>query len=329
MTSAEQPSTPSPFHEGELKAQTREGVAEKAASFGPRLIRDHLIDQHREFYSQLPFLLLGTVDEAGRPWASLVTGTPGFITAPDPYTLDVAANLLVDDPLHDSLTAESQIGVLGIQLETRRRNRMTGQVRSVAEDHFSIGVHQSFGNCPRFIQTRSIDLASSQSDPNPVGKSDRFSAPVQSIIGQADTLFIASAYTENKDDVTHGADVSHRGGKPGFVRLEDDRTFVFPDFSGNNIFNTIGNLLLNPRAGFLFPDFKSGDLVYMTGRTEIIWDGAEVDAFKGAERIVRFRADEVRHVEASLPMRFSFGEYAPNLKATGDWSTSPAAGDTP
>ncbi|NNF77048.1 MAG: flavin-nucleotide-binding protein [Rhizobiales bacterium] len=312
------------LHAGERQVHARLGVAEQVAIFAPKFIRTHLIDQHRAFYAQLPFLLLGTVDEAGRPWASLVSGAPGFLTTPDEFTLNIAASPLTGDPLHGTLKAGADVGVLGLQLETRRRNRMTGRVQNVTSDQISITVHQSFGNCPKYIQTRAVTLDAGAHTPRPLAKADKFSAAVQSIIARADTLFIASAYAENKDDVAHGADVSHRGGKPGFVQLEDDRTFVFPDFSGNNLFNTIGNLVLNPKAGFLFPDFGTGDLVYMTGTTEIIWDGAKVKAFKGAKRMLRFRADEVLHVEASLPMRFAFGEYAPNLKATGDWSASPS-----
>ena len=121
------------------------------------------------------------------------------------------------------------------------------------------------------------------------------------------------------DAVSQGADVSHRGGKPGFVKVEDDRTFVFPDFSGNNHFNTVGNILLNPKAGYLFVDFEAGDLVYMTGEAEIVWDGEEVQAFAGAERLIRFRAEEVIRVEGSLPLRFKFGEYSPTLGRTGSW----------
>lgn len=316
--------SPSPFHEGERQVQACQGVLEKVSTFGPKFVREHLIDQHRAFYAQLPFLLLGTVDTNGRPWASLVAGAPGFLSTPDATTLEIAASPLVGDPLNETLREGADVGVLGMQMETRRRNRMTGRVRERSENHLSIAVHQSFGNCPKYIQTRAVSPAATERTPRPLEPSDRFSEQVQDLIAQADTLFIATAYTEDRDDWAHGADVSHRGGKPGFVRVEDDRTFVFPDFSGNNIFNTVGNLLMNPRAGFLFADFTSGDLVYMTGTTEIVWDGPEVEAFTGAQRLIRFRAEEVRHVEAAMPLQFSFGEYAPNLKATGDWESASA-----
>ncbi|MEM1197727.1 MAG: pyridoxamine 5'-phosphate oxidase family protein [Pseudomonadota bacterium] len=319
MTSVDH--TSSPFHEGEERVQARQGVLEKVAAFGSKLIRDHLIDQHREFYAQLPFLLLGTVDGRGRPWASIVSGEPGFLSTPNDTTLQIAAQPLEGDPLSSTLTSGAPIGVLGLQLETRRRNRMTGHVQRMGADGFSIAVDQSFGNCPRFIQTRQ-PIAPQDVTAQVHAPETQFSEAVHALIARADTLFVASAYAPDASTVAHGADVSHRGGKPGFVRIEDERSFIFPDFSGNNIFNTVGNLLLNPKAGFLFPDFETGDLVYMTGTTEIIWDGPEVEAFTGAERLIRFKADEIIHVERGLPVRFSFDAYAPNLKATGEWAQS-------
>ena len=324
MTSAQLSS--SLFHEGEERVQARQGVLEKVAAFGPKLIRDHLIDQHREFYAQLPFLLLGTVDERGRPWASIVSGTPGFLSTPDDTTLKITASPLQGDPLGTTLAPDAPVGVLGLQVETRRRNRMTGHVKEMGADGFSITVDQSFGNCPRFIQTRQ-PMAPQDAAAEVHAPQEQFSDAVRALVARADTLFVASAYAPDASTVAHGADVSHRGGKPGFVRLEDDRSFIFPDFSGNNIFNTVGNLLMNPKAGFLFPDFETGDLVYMTGTTEIIWDGPEVDAFTGAERLIRFTAEEIIHVERGLPIRFSFDAYAPNLKATGDWDANESQGE--
>ena len=199
---------------------------------------------------------------------------------------------------------------------------LPGGSSSVSTDGFVIGVEQAFGNCPQYIQTRTFERK-----PREVGtpeqpsitRGDRFDAPTRALIERADTLFIATAYRDGQDVASQGADVSHRGGKPGFVRVDDDRTFTFPDFSGNNHFNTVGNILLNPKSGFLFVDFETGDLVYMTGAAEIVWDGEEVRAFAGAERLNRFRADEVIRVEASLPFRFAFGTYSPMLDHTGSW----------
>ncbi len=315
--------TESPFHPGEQQVQKRRGVRDEMENFARRVVRDHMPEQHQAFYAQLPFVLLGSVDDRGRPWASLLAGRPGFMTSPDAQTLDIAARPLFGDPLHATLEAGADVGLLGIELEERRRNRLTGRVASVRPDGFAIAVGQAFGNCPQYIQTRVVEVlpeASAGATEPPINRSNRFDEPSRALIERADTLFIATAYAEDRGAASQGADVSHRGGRPGFVRVEDDRTFVFPDFSGNNHFNTVGNILLNPKAGFLFVDFEAGDLVYMTGAAEIVWEGEEVRAFAGAERLIRFRADEVIRVEGSLPLRFDFGDYSPMLDHTGSWA---------
>ena len=313
----------SPFHEGELQVQSRLGVREQIAPFAQKVIRDHMPDQHRDFFAQLPFLMLGTVDGQGRPWASLLPGRPGFVASPDARTLNISAKPLFGDPLNDTLRAGTDVGLLGIELATRRRNRMNGRVGAVTEAGFTVNTVQSFGNCPQYIQTRQVTLLPGIDDPaqpRPVRRSDGFDARARRVIEKADTLFIATAHSSGSGSASDGADVSHRGGKPGFVRVEDTRSFVFPDFSGNNHFNTIGNLVLNPKAGFLFPDFATGDLLYMSGTVEILWDGDEVTAFDGAERLLRFAASEVILVERSLPMSFGLDSQSPSLDRTGTWA---------
>ena len=312
----------SPFHHGEQEVQARLGVRDKIEGFARRVVRDHMPEQHRAFFGNLPFLLVGSVDDQGRPWASLVPGRPGFMSTPDAETLDVAGQPLFGDPLGETLRSGAEVGILGIEPATRRRNRMTGRVAAVRSGGFAVSVAQTFGNCPQYIQTREIEIMPAIDAPKaerPLVRSDRFDAATLGLIERADTLFIATYFADGVDAPSRGADVSHRGGKPGFVRVEDDRTFVFPDFSGNNHFNTVGNILLNPKAGFLFIDFENGDLAYMTGAAEIVWDGEAVTAFQGAERLIRFRASEVVRVEGSLPLRVTFGDYSPMLDATGSW----------
>ena len=315
--------TESLFHAGERQVQERVGVRDRIEAFARRVVRDHMPDQHRAFYAKLPFVLIGSVDDRGRPWASMVPGRPGFMTTPDARTLDIAARPLFGDPLHQTLAAGAEIGILGIEPAKRRRNRLTGRVGAVRSGGFAVSIDQTFGNCPQYIQTRDVEVLpgiDGSARDRPVHRSDGFDRRARVLIENADTLFIATAFSENRDDPTQGADVSHRGGKPGFVKIEDERTFVFPDFSGNNHFNTVGNIELNPKAGFLFIDFEAGDLVYMTGAAELVWEGEAVRAFAGAERLIRFRAEEVILVEGSLPLRFVFGDYSPTLEHTGSWA---------
>ena len=314
------------FHAGERAVQARVGGAVRArmAEIGPRVIRDFMPDQHREFFEQLPFVVAGTVDANGQPWASILAQPPGFIHSPDARHLLLRARPLAGDPLHGTLVNGAAMGLLGIEPHTRRRNRMNGIVRGVNASGFAVELSQSFGNCPKYIQAR---------EPVYVGRPVPAAGPVlhesaqlddaaRRMIEQADTLFIATAYAGDSEEAgsAGGVDVSHRGGKPGFVRVEADGTLTVPDFVGNYFFNTLGNLVVNPRAGLLFVDFDTGDLLYVAVTAEIIWDGPEVDAFAGAQRLMRFKVQSMRLVESSLPLRWGEAELSPVLEATGAWA---------
>lgn len=315
----------SPFHIGEIAIQERLGVRAKMEAQGRRAIRDYLTEQHRQFFTQLPFLIAGTVDRQGRPWSSILVGEPGFLSTPDNQRLQVTAKPLFGDPLTETLVAGADIGLLGIELPTRRRNRMNGTVEVVTSNSFAIHVRQSFGNCPQYIQARTVALTDGLKDltaPKPIDAIQTLGKSECAMITAADTFFIATAFREKESNPVQGIDVSHRGGKPGFVRVDDNHTLTFPDFSGNLHFNTIGNLLLDPRAGLLFIDFAQGDLLYLTGTAEVIWDSDELRAFAGAERLLRFHIALGYRVEGSLPLRWSAPDHSPFLKHTGSWQYS-------
>jgi len=311
----------SPFHKGEQEIQTRLGLRDKMENIGRRFIRTYLPDQHRQFYEQLPFLLVGSVDEGGRPWASAIAGRPGFITSPNDVTLAIKARPLAGDPLNNNLRENANIGLLGIELETRRRNRMNGKIKAVEEDGFAIAVAQSFGNCPQYIQKRQFHwLPERLAEISPAAQHlAQFTESMKALIAQADTFFIATSYADRSHDANQGVDVSHRGGRPGFVRIESDRAFTFPNFTGNNFYNTLGNILLDCRVGILFPNFDAGHLLSITGRAEIIWEGETLKAFQGAEQLVRITADKIVYLPDALPFRWDFQESSPSLKLTGNW----------
>lgn len=309
----------SPFHAGEQTVQDRAGVRERAEAGGRRGIRNHMPEQHRDFFGQLPFVVLGALDDTGRPWASLLAGTPGFIHAPDGYSLQIHALPDVDDPLSGALRVGCDIGLLGIQPETRRRNRLNGPVLAMNQDGMRVGVAQSFGNCPKYIQLRTLEPRHRPMAPGPVESRASLDDAAIALIRAADTFFIATHVPSTANPGSGGADVSHRGGKPGFVRVDGDDTLVWPDFAGNAFFNTLGNLQVDPRAGLLFPDFVSGDLLSVTGRCDVIWEGRQVAAFPGAERLVRFHVEHARRRPQCLRWQSSAPEYSPFLAGTGTW----------
>lgn len=326
-----------PFHRGELEIQSRVGVRDRIANVGKKVIRNYLPDEHRQFYAKLPMLFIASVDSAGRPWASVLAGRPGFVRAPDSQTLAVNAVPIYRDPLATNLDKGARIGVLGIEYYSRRRNRVNGEVSAIGSNSFEVSVGQTFGNCPQYIQARDYQLLPAIDQIGkkiPTRKVREFDKHCRQIIALADHFYIGTAVTPLDDNAAYGADVSHRGGKPGFVRIDNKRTLTVPDYVGNYLFNTLGNILLNPRAGLLFVDFASGDVLTITGEAKIIWDGNERSAFDGAERLIRFTLDEGILLEGALPIRWSPPEYSPNLEATGSWdevaarlrNTRPAAG---
>ncbi len=312
----------SPFHPGEQAVQTRLGARDRMEAVGRKVIRQFLPEQHRQFYAQLPHFLVGTVDAEGNPWASILVGDPGFISTPDDRTLHIAAQPLFGDPLTKNLAVGSKVGFLGIELHTRRRNRVNGIVSEITPDGFSVAVEQTFGNCPKYIQARQFNLQNFDSTTaKPVYAFTMLDNVKRDVITAADTLFITTAYLDNEADVTNGVDVSHRGGVPGFVGV-DGNTLTIPDLAGNCIFNTFGNIEVNPHAGLLFIDFAKGNLLYLTGRAEVIWDGdPDIARYPGAERLFKFYLHRGIYVEGSLPLSWSAPEQSPFLEKTGPWAS--------
>jgi predicted pyridoxine 5'-phosphate oxidase superfamily flavin-nucleotide-binding protein len=297
------------FHPGEHAAHARAGVAPPNAA-----IREWMPDQHRAFFGLLPFLPIATAGADGAPVATIMTGAPGFITSPDPNTLRIAARVDREDPVAAFLTPGVAVGILGIDLATRRRNRANGVLRSIGPDGLTVSVTQSFGNCPQYIQTRSWRSAASA--PGPVERLSGLDPAARALIAVADTFFVASN-SGGGAGAKGGLDISHRGGRPGFVAI-DGETLTIPDFQGNRYFNTFGNFLLDPRASLLFVDWTDGTVLHLQGAVEILWD---VDGgFAGAERLWRVVVSDGWRRNSALPLRWSFQNYALQTQRTGTWS---------
>lgn len=310
-----------PFHSGELAIQEKAGTLVESAAIGHYMIRDHMPEQHRLFFNQLPFLMVGSVDDSGQPWASMLVGLPGFIHSPDAQTVRITAQPLAGDKLGENMRSGVRLGMLGIELPTRRRNRLNATVERIDDDGFTARVDQSFGNCPQYIQTREPRLVT-LSEPVQVHEYAVLTAADRALIESADTMFIASNVAASADTANAsaaGADISHRGGQSGFIRVEDGHTLLLPDFAGNKLYQTLGNLHLDPRAGLLFIDFDTGDYLQVSCTTSLVWDGPQVEAFTGAQRLLRLKVVGVRRLANSLPMRWSARSYWPRITTTGTW----------
>lgn len=289
----------SPFHAGELALQARNGVEAQAARIG-RNFADRISEPLAAFLADQRLAALTSLDAQGRVWVSAVVGERGFLQVPDERTLRIAASPIPGDPLGPNLEDGSPLGVLAIEFATRRRVRINGEGRRAPEGGIVLRPRQVYGNCPKYIQVR--EVLPPASDPTPaveVRRAQALDLQQRRWIGRADTLFIGSYHPDG------GADASHRGGNPGFVGVPDERTLLIPDYPGNNMFNTLGNILVNPRAGLLFVDFDRGDTLQLTGRARILAD-------EGApERRLGFRIEEVVQIVGGSPLRWRFLEYSP------------------
>jgi predicted pyridoxine 5'-phosphate oxidase superfamily flavin-nucleotide-binding protein len=290
------------WHEGELEVQRRAGVASEAGEL-QGMVRPGMAPPLAVFLSQRQFAVLGTLDASDRVWASVVVGDIGFIRALDPYTVEIAGGWATTDPLLENIMHDSHVGMLAIDFNNRRRVRINGTAER-SDGILRIHAEQVYSNCPKYIQARIPGELSAVAATTPVVAA-RLTPDQQEWISRADTFFIASAHPQR------GVDASHRGGNPGFIHAESGSHLVIPDYSGNNLFNTLGNIQMNPKAGLLFLDFETGRTLQLTGRATINWDERARTGFAGAQRLLEFNIEEVRETQNGAPLRFEFRTYSP------------------
>ncbi len=298
---------PSPYHEGERTVQARAG-AEQLAGRHAELIRPHMPEALARFLQNQTWLLIGGEDGDHRVWASVLSGPPGFACAADAVTLRIAALPDACDPLRDlgAVADGDPIGVLTIDLSRRLRARINGTVRRQA-DTLVVTVEQAYANCSKYIQRRAM-IPWSQ-DPPQLGATmsagERLADEHIELIASADTCFLATLAPG------HGADVSHRGGHPGFLHSFDDgRALRLPDFAGNGMFNTFGNLELDNRAGLAIPDFRTGAILQISGTATVDYDPPPHARTPGAPRTVEVAISHVHYATGVIPAPSGPVEYS-------------------
>jgi len=291
------------YHEGEIAVQKRADTFDPADLDGNGL-GSELDARVSKYLAQLLWAVVAAMDGAGRVWTSLLHGPAGFLQVKNPKTLAIRASLFVDDPLHESFQRPNEIGMLVLDPRTRRRMRINGRATPTPDGNLLLTTREVFGNCPKYIQRREVAELVTVQQTKAIGSLALTSANREHIT-RSDTFFIGSMHAEN------GVDCSHRGGNPGFVRILSERTLAFPDYSGNNMFQTLGNLSLDSRAGLLFLDFETGDTLQLTGSAKILWDAARLRDWPGALRLVEFEIDRAIARERAFPLRWRLLDLSP------------------
>lgn len=302
MTSA----AASPYHEGELAVQAQAGVPEAARRVG-QMIQAEIPPRAAAFLTEQPLAFAATIDDNGQVWASLLSGEPGFLQPRGATTLQIRATPHPGDALADTFRRGGPIGLLAIDPERRWRMRLNGVASPLPDGGITVATEQVYANCPKYIQMRQPVATQAQAQHGTtIARSHRLDDAQQRWIAAADTFVIASYHAGG------GADASHRGGLPGFVRVLNEQRLAFPDYAGNTMFNTLGNLAADPRVGLLFIDFARGDVLQVTGQARIAWERGEVAALgiAEAERAVEVVVSEVVDLAAATPWRWRLVEYS-------------------
>lgn len=289
----------SAWHDGELAVRERVGV--ELAGNG---LHSSIAEGAAQFLAEQRLAVFASIDDEGRTWASLRMGEPGFVRASDSATIETEPLTLDGDPLIANLKQNPDVGFLVLNPATRRRMRVNGTAQVLEDESLRIHAQQVYGNCQQYIQERVLGGATVPNPPaGTASRGTELNPEQQKWIAHADTFFIASAHPEN------GADASHRGGNSGFINVVSARKFIIPDYHGNMMFNTLGNIEINPRVGLVFPDFERGRTLQLTGRATIDWD-SDRKAYPGAERLLLFEIEQTIEIEQPALRGYVFKSYS-------------------
>ncbi len=293
------------YHTGEVEAQTRAGVRDIALKLA-KATHASIPPIAQQFLEAQVMVVLATMDREGEVWASLVTGQPGFARATAPATIEIEGRVAGGDPLPQNLEANQACGMIAVEFSSRRRMRANGRA-TLIDGRIVLEAREIYSNCPRYIQERHCTGVQATTGVSATRRGKALTPSQIAWVSQADTFFIATTEPET------GADASHKGGYPGFVQVDTAETLLFPDYNGNCMFNTIGNIARNPKAGLLFLDFDTGAALQLTGRTEVLWEDPLISTFPGAERLVRFDIDGVIETPAASLLSWQFDGYSRHL----------------
>jgi predicted pyridoxine 5'-phosphate oxidase superfamily flavin-nucleotide-binding protein len=273
------------YHDGELAMQERAGVRDLANQVG-RIIGSDFSAGSAAFVAARTFVITSTIAQDGTVTASIVGGRSGFAQPSDPHTLIIAPSFGLIDAVMEDVVATGIIGVLAIDFAARRRVRINGTAQRDGE-RIVVTTREVYANCPQYIRHRvpGEEVAAA----NIVRQTaTALNARQRATIEATETFFIATAHPDR------GADASHRGGPAGFVKAESVQ-ISWPDYPGNNMFNTLGNLLVAPRCGVIFVDFDRGSTLQLSG-----------DAIVRGEksRMVELSIAVVIETSGAMPLRF-------------------------
>lgn len=301
-----------PFHLGEVAVQQKAQVHESAKRNG-RMIKNTIMPGAITFVGQQQMVAVASMDEGQNLWCSLLFAEQGFVQVPDISLMSIDTNRLlsVDNQLlWRNVDKHSAVGLVALELASRRRLRVNGKMLPTTNGCYELIVEQAYPNCPKYITRRDLHCEKvADSKVLPVQKGQMLTDEQKQLITQADSFFVATAQGTSSNDKL---DASYRGGQPGFIVLDGDNLLI-PDYQGNNMFNTLGNIECFGNAGLVFIDFDNNQLLQLSGSAQILWDMDDSsDKTGGTKRFWRFSTE--RWLQVPLPdgITWQFGELSPH-----------------
>ncbi len=283
------------FHEGELAVQRRAGVEADAKRLETMLDSDHLSAGGAKFLASQTLIALTGRDRDGVLWISPIAAPAGFLHGDD-NVLRLSALPRDGDPLH-GMPPGQQVGLIAIDFAARRRMRINGTLIDGDSAGLTVQIDQAYGNCPQYIHRREPDVAVlGTATGAEARRSTRLAATDQALIAASDTFFFGTSHP------IRGSDASHRGGPAGFVRVDSSQRLWWPDYPGNNMFNSFGNLAVDDEAALLFIEFRTGATLHVSGSAQVQWTEPGVASDDGGVgRQVAFSVDSVVALGSSEP----------------------------
>lgn len=254
-----------PFHEGERRVQQRVGETQEADRNGP-MIGSHIPGGAIPFLHQQSLLILAVLNK-GSMWCLPVVGNAGWMSATrDAIYLDLEQTIgPVDQRILSAAEDRQLVGGVVLDFATRRRLRVNGRLERASDKLMVLTIAEAYPNCPKYITQRALAW-SKEAEAHPLLEGESLTQEQRDAFGKTDIFFIATQHPER------GLDASHRGGNPGFVESPSDRSIRFPDYAGNSLFNTLGNLEVDSRVGILLPDFSSGRALAISGTASVSYE---------------------------------------------------------
>lgn len=292
------------FHEGEIKMQELTGEKEIGDRNG-QMVGKLIPRGALPFIEKQRFMLLTTLDDQGHHWVTPLFGEPGFVKACSQDQVQLKTDSIKSIPhenWEERIQSRPEVGILFIDLETRKRLRVNGRFRKIQDGLYRLEVIEAYPNCPKYITRRMVRSHDENTDDSTEGKTGEGSLPddLIQLIKDSDTLFVGSS------NPNRGVDASHRGGNPGFVEILDAQNLRVPDYAGNSMFNTLGNFLIQPKGGLLFLDFEKSRILQLSGTAKVF-----VDESNPMNRYWDFEIQQWRLTELPFSLAEEFLDYSP------------------